>query len=271
MVGRTYAVQNRPVADSAREDGAEDFGPAVAAWERAGEIPLVVLALLFLVVYSYNVLDTHLSSGLHRSFVALDFAIWALFGLDLVVRVVLAQDRLRYLRTHLVDVVVVALPVLRPLRAVRLVLYLRILHRRVSGSLRGRVVYFIAGSAVLLVYVAALAVLDAERGHPGANIETFGQALWWAVSTVSTVGYGDYRPVTTEGRIVAVGLMIGGVALIGAVAAWIASWLLEQVRAAEEQVEAATRVDIEAVRLQLDRIEARLAERPRSDPPPPPP
>jgi voltage-gated potassium channel len=74
-----------------------------------------------------------------------------------------------------------------------------------------------------------------------------------------TVGYGDHVPVTTDGRFVAVGLMIGGITLIGAVSASFATWLIEQVRAVEEDAEAATRRDVHALRAQLDRIEARLA------------
>jgi voltage-gated potassium channel len=70
----------------------------------------------------------------------------------------------------------------------------------------------------LVLFVAALAVLQAERGHPGGNIESFGDALWWAVTTVTTVGYGDRFPVTTTGRFVAGGLMLAGIALLGVVA-----------------------------------------------------
>ena len=64
----------------------------------------------------------------------------------------------------------------------------------------------------MLIWVASLAILDAERGKPGANIETFGEAVWWAFVTITTVGYGDFYPVTAHGRFVAVLLMAGGVA-----------------------------------------------------------
>ena len=62
--------------------------------------------------------------------------------------------------------------------------------------------------------MAALGVLDAERASPDANIVTFGDAIWWAFVTITTVGYGDYYPVTTPGRVVAVLLMAGGVAVL---------------------------------------------------------
>ncbi|WP_052462619.1 potassium channel family protein [Nigerium massiliense] len=84
--------------------------------------------------------------------------------------------------------------------------------------------------AGLLAFVGALAVLDAEREFPGGNITTFGDALWWAFTTMTTVGYGDLYPITTMGRFVAVGLMLGGIAILSTVTAAISSWMVERVR-----------------------------------------
>ncbi len=78
-------------------------------------------------------------------------------------------------------------------------------------------------AVTLLVTVGALAVLDAERDAKGANITSFGDALWWAVTTITTVGYGDTYPVTFEGRIIATTTMLLGIALIGVVTAGIAT------------------------------------------------
>jgi Ion channel len=65
----------------------------------------------------------------------------------------------------------------------------------------------------------------------------FGDAIWWAVTTMTTVGYGDHYPITAGGRLVAFGLMIGGIALLGTVTATLASWLIETVAAEKEQAE----------------------------------
>ena len=69
-------------------------------------------------------------------------------------------------------------------------------------------------------------MLDAERSAPDASITTFGEAVWWTITTISTVGYGDRYPVTVEGRLVAATLMVAGIALLGVVTASIAagSW-----------------------------------------------
>lgn len=71
--------------------------------------------------------------------------------------------------------------------------------------------------------------LDAEQAAPGANIKTPGDALWWAATTVTTVGYGDRYPVTTQGRLIAVALMVVGIAMVGAITASVAAWLVSQV------------------------------------------
>jgi voltage-gated potassium channel len=125
--------------------------------------------------------------------------------------------------------------------------------------LRGRVGIYVAGGASLLAFCAALAVLDAERSSPDANISDFGDAIWWAVSTMTTVGYGDHYPVTPGGRLVAFGLMIGGIALLGTVTATLASWLVETVAAEKEQAE-----DLQiTVRRLEDKIDRLTAEKQR--------
>jgi hypothetical protein len=96
---------------------------------------------------------------------------------------------------------------------------------------------YVAGGTSLPALCAALAVLDAERSSPDANISDFGDAIWWAVTTMTTVGYGDHYPVTAAGRLVAFGLMIGGIALLGTVTVTLACWLVETVAAEKEQTE----------------------------------
>ncbi len=169
-------------------------------WERAAEWPLTVAAVAFLVAYAWPILDPDLGRAFAGICQVVTWATWALFAIDYVARLGLSEGRWLFVRSNLLDLAVIALPLLRPLRLLRLVTLLGVLNRYAGSSLRGRVAVYVAGSTALVLFVAALAVLDVERDAEGANITTFGDALWWAATTVTTVGYGDQFPVSVTGR-----------------------------------------------------------------------
>ena len=232
-------------------------------WERATDWPLMVAAVVFLAAYAVPVLDPDLPTGLLGLCQWLSWVTWGIFVIDLVVRLALADERLRYLVRHWYDVLVIVLPLLRPLRLLRLIPLLSVLNRRAQTGLRGRVAIYVAGGASLLAFVAAIAVLDVERSSPDANISDFGDAIWWAVTTMTTVGYGDRYPVTGVGRMVAFALMVGGIALLGTVTATLASWLVETVAVEKEQAE-----DLQGVARRLEEKIDRLAADENPDPSP---
>lgn len=207
----------------------------IKTWERRTEWPLAVVAFAFLIAFAWPILDQGLSPTGQTVCDAIQIGAWVTFVIDYAARLVLSEDRGQFFRSHLVDLAVIALPLLRPLRLLRLITILSVLNRGVSSGLRGRVAVYVVGATVLVVLVGGLAMLDAERGQDGANIQTPGDAWWWAISTVTTVGYGDRYPVTASGRFVAVTLMVCGIALIGVVTASLASWLIERIR--DEQTE----------------------------------
>lgn len=80
-----------------------------------------------------------------------------------------------------------------------------------------------------LTLLCSVLILDAERSNPKANIHSYGDAIWWALTTVSTVGYGDHYPVTALGRLVALVLIIAGVSLFGVVTAAVASYFVQHI------------------------------------------
>ncbi|HEY2299310.1 MAG TPA: potassium channel family protein [Jatrophihabitans sp.] len=229
-------------------------------WQDSTEWPMAALAVLFLAVYATEVLAVGLNQTWHTTLRVADYTIWALFVIEFGIRLSLTTRRGRYLVRHLTDVAMLALPFLRTLRVLRLVPLLRALNRWVADSLRGKVVVYGSITAVLLVFTGALAELDAERNQPGASITTFGTALWWTSVTICTVGYGDYTPITAQGRLVAVGVMIGGVMLVGAVTASFATWLIDRLRIEEEVEQAATQADLRDVHTQLQGVQHELAE-----------
>ena len=203
----------------------------VQCWERRAEVPLLLLALAFLVAYAWPVLDPRLDPDLRTMLEVASWTVWVAFVIDFAIRLFLSHDRRRYVASHWYDVALIVLPLLRPLRLLRLLAFARVLNRSAAGSLVGKVSVYVAATAVAALGLGALAALDAEQDAAGANITTFGDALWWSATTVTTVGYGDLYPVTTTGRFVAVALMLVGIACIGAITAGVAAWLVAQVEA----------------------------------------
>lgn len=212
-------------------------------WERATEVPLVVLAVVFLAVYAIPVLVPDMSPEWIRIARVTQLLIWPVFAVDYAVRFALAADRPSFVRQDLLDLAAVVLPPLRPLKLLRQVSTALMRYRRGRAKTRYKITTYVAGSSVLLTVMLSLPVLDAERGRPGATITTAGDAIWWAVVTVTSVGYGDMYPVTFTGRWVAVLLMITGIALLGVITANLASWFVERYNAAERPAAQGDRLD----------------------------
>jgi voltage-gated potassium channel len=138
-------------------------------------------------------------------------------ALDLIARVRLSGRRWRYLGQHKLDAVTVLFP---PLRVVRELAVLQ------GVFVRPGLQRFVTFATVSIV-VGAGVVYAAERGRSGATIDSFGDALWWAAATSTTVGYGDRVPVTLEGRVVAFALMVLGITLFAVLTAHIAAHFVE--------------------------------------------
>ena len=232
-------------------------------WESQAEWALAACAVAFLVLYSVEVLA--LPSGHTARLISiLLFLLYLPFMVDYVVRLMLAENRVRWFFTHPLDLAVVTLPFLQPLRFLRLIALIRVLQRAFGDAVRGRVLAFITVGGFLLIYSAALAELKYERFAPGSHITNFGDSVWWAVSTLTTVGYGDYVPVTTGGRIIAVFLMIGGISLIGVVTATVARWMVTEVEADDRAQQAVTVAHIDELHAAIARLEKLVAANAKS-------
>ena len=207
------------------------------------EWPLTVLALVFLLAYSWEVLArTHVS--LCETTINV---IWIVFIVDYVVSISLAHDRKTWFKNNLLLLISIMLPIFRPLRLLRLVAVLNVLNRTSGMAVRGRITLYVCSSVILLIYGGSLAELDVERNAPGTTITDFGKAIGWAFVTTTTVGYGDMSPVTWQGKCIAVGLMIAGIALISVITATLASWIVDRV--SDEADKRANETESETTRL----------------------
>jgi voltage-gated potassium channel len=228
-------------------------------WEHATEWPLTTAAIAFLIAYSWEVIADLIGPPRTAAETIINVT-WALFAVDVAVQLILTTNRWTWVKKHPVELASVILPMLRPLRLLRLVTLISVFQRTAGHGLRGRIAIYTAGSAALLTWVGALAALDAERHAPDATITSLGDALWWAFATITTVGYGDTSPTTTTGRAVAVALMIGGITVLGVVTGTLASWLVSSVSDEEAEEQAATREQVAQLSAQVETLTGLLQD-----------
>lgn len=260
----------------------------VARWELLGHLQnllepvMVALGLAFLALLVIDFSGITLSP---EQRVWLDWAlttIWAVFVADFLLRLVVAPEKITFLRTNWLSAASLALPFLRPLRALQAVRAVRSLSlvRLLGGANRGmrvlqritagRTLAYVAALTILATLLAAVGVLFFDRDAEGATIQTFGDALWWATAMVTTINNEKYA-VTPEARVIAILLRVFAVSVFGFITASIASYLIG--RRAEEQAlaeetgpvleehltaiqkeQAALRQDVAALREAIERL-----------------
>ena len=198
---------------------------------------LALLGVLFVVAYTVFVLWPDRPQAVTSVMVFVLLATWVIFVIDVLIRIGLTPRgrRWHYAWHHPLEVLSAILPVFRALRVVGLLQDLPLLKRHTPNAVRAQFIILALAYACAWVFFLALATLQAERGAPGANIETFGDSIWWAIVTIATVGYGDLYPVTPAGRFYAVLLMAGGIAIVGTASATIISYLNEKVSGLRHQ------------------------------------
>lgn len=235
-----------------------DRETAQARWEQATQRPLFVLAVLFAVAYAVPIVDTSAGHALTRVCTVVEWVVWGAFAVDYLTRLGLAPRRWDFVRSHWADLCAVVLPMLQPLRLLRLVSTLMLVGRRARMASQIRLTTYVAGAVVGLLMFGSLAVLSVERDAPHGNIRTLGDAVWWSFTTMTTVGYGDHAPTTGLGRVLAVGLMLSGIALLGVVTANIAAWFIS--RFEKDDVEERRQTEaIEALTEEVRRLRAEVA------------
>ncbi|QFQ96908.1 potassium channel family protein [Streptomyces phaeolivaceus] len=199
---------------------------AQVRWERHTQRPLFVLAALFAVAYAVPIVRPDTSDRVEWWCETVEWGVWGAFALDYVIRLLLAERRREFVRSHWLDLCAVVLPMIQPMRLLRLVATLLLVGQRARMASQIRLTTYVGGAVIGLLMFGSLAVLSVERDAPGGNIDTLDDAVWWSFTTMTTVGYGDHAPTTGLGRVLAVGLMLSGIALLGVVTANIAAWFI---------------------------------------------
>lgn len=192
----------------------------------------MVLGFVYLGIYSVQVLVSP-PNNINQILEAAGWTIYGVFIVDLFLRIVIwfphfskFSGWVEFIKSNWLALLAAALPAFRAFRVLRVLIVLRglspYLHSRVA-----KVSMMVGISLPLIVYTASLSVLEAERTSSVAHIQSFGDALWWSMVTVTTVGYGDIFPVTAEGRFVGTFLIFTGIGLFSTLTALIASWVMK--------------------------------------------
>ncbi len=252
-------VSTAPTPRADVDDTSTEPRTAEDSWVALTEWFLIVASLVFLVAYAIPIIWPGVSHAVHRDCNVVTYFVWAAFGVDYVARLILHANRIEFLRTHVFDLCVLVLPMLRPMRLLRLVALLSVMNRVGAHSVRGRVVTYATSSALLLLVVASLAITDAERGQPGATIKNVGDGLWWSITTMTTVGYGDHYPVTVTGKVIATALLLSGITLLGIVTGTFASWIADMV-AESTEAQDETREIVETLVTEVRSLRDEIAE-----------
>jgi voltage-gated potassium channel len=152
---------------------------------------------------------------------------WIAFAADLIYGLFNAKSKRNYLRKHPLEIVAVLFPFLRPLRLMRVISFGGLAIQKIAIGRQFAITVKVFIASIFVAYISAIQITISERTAESSNIHNFGDGLWWAISTVTTVGYGDRYPTTTEGRFLAVALMMMGISLVGVITASVAAWFVK--------------------------------------------
>ena len=187
----------------------------------------MAMAIAYLIAFSYPAFVPDVSAETQINLDIVQWASWIVFGVDLLAGLLRSSDRRIFIKTHIFEIATVLLPFLRPLRLMRVISFGSLVLQIVAIGRQVAITVKVLIASLFLAYIAAIQITITERTIETSNIKNFGDGLWWAATTVTTVGYGDKFPTTGTGRILAVTLMLVGISLMGVITASVAAWFVK--------------------------------------------
>lgn len=204
--------------------------------ERVTKYPMALLGVAWLVI-AIIIVTTDVNASASTVLVGTLFVLWAVLLVEYVVRLAVTPDRRGYLKRRWAEPATVGVPPLQGWHFVGIEKMCLLIHEgalRVEAILKHHSLFRVLIAAATLILGAWLVLLFEENAK-GSNIHNYPDALWWAIVTVTTVGYGDRYPTTGGGRAVAVILMLVGIGLIGVLTATVASVFIKEHTDASKQ------------------------------------
>lgn len=188
---------------------------------------LSILAVLYLIGFSYPAFVSSVSEQMQSNLDLIQWVSWGCFAADLFVNFTISKDKKGFLKKNPLLVMSVLLPFLRPLRLLRLFSFGTLMLDRVNMAKSAAISLRVLVTALFLTYLGGIEVTVAERSEVSGSIKSAGDGLWWALTTVTNTSYGDFYPITVEGRMIAMGLMFTGICVLAFASATIAAWFVK--------------------------------------------
>ena len=188
---------------------------------------LTFLAIAFLIAFSYPAFVDPVPTSTQTLLNIVQWVSWIAFAIDLIYGLYKSTNKISYLKKHPLEIAAVLFPFLRPLRLMRVISFGGLAIQKIAIGRQFAITIKVLIASIFIAYISAVQITITERAVEGSNIKNFGDGLWWAITTVTTVGYGDRYPTTTEGRFLAVALMFMGISLVGVITASVAAWFIK--------------------------------------------
>ncbi len=215
---------------------------------------LLVLAVIDLFILAVSFFDKSTES--HILFYLWQVFVTGMFALDFIVKYVVSESKKGYMKENWWQIIVIFFPFLR---AIRIFLRIFVLSYRIRDNIRTllveRGIAILFAFMVMVAFIFSIVILVVEKSSTQANITTIERAIWWAFSTISTVGYGDYYPVTMLGKFVAIILMFVGIALVAIFTAQFAAMIIESDKESKDEKE-----DIKVIKKELEATKRELKQ-----------